>query len=115
MRIFVLTATYELRVSRKNHLRDHPRNGVPPFYAADEERLMKCMLQEVNEKFGLHLSVNPSLSRTEGKPGSGKKLFVITTGHSHARRVSESPMSQGEEVVNIAVKKGDLSPVGMRI
>ncbi len=24
MRIFVLTATYELRVSRKNHLRDHP-------------------------------------------------------------------------------------------
>jgi hypothetical protein len=25
MRIFVLTATYELRVSRKNHLRDHPR------------------------------------------------------------------------------------------
>ncbi len=34
MHIFVLTATYELRVSRKNHLRDHPRaattgrNGV---------------------------------------------------------------------------------------
>jgi hypothetical protein len=24
MRIFVLTATYELRVSRKNYLRDHP-------------------------------------------------------------------------------------------
>jgi hypothetical protein len=24
MRIFVLAATYELRVSRKNHLRDHP-------------------------------------------------------------------------------------------
>jgi hypothetical protein len=24
MRIFVLTATYELRVSGKNHLRDHP-------------------------------------------------------------------------------------------
>ncbi len=24
MRIFVLTATYELRVSRKSHLRDHP-------------------------------------------------------------------------------------------
>jgi hypothetical protein len=24
MRIFALTATYELRVSRKNHLRDHP-------------------------------------------------------------------------------------------
>jgi hypothetical protein len=24
VRFFVLTATYELRVSRKNHLRDHP-------------------------------------------------------------------------------------------
>jgi hypothetical protein len=24
MRFFVLTATYELRVSRKSHLRDHP-------------------------------------------------------------------------------------------
>jgi hypothetical protein len=27
MRIFVLTANYELRVSRKSHLRDHPRGG----------------------------------------------------------------------------------------
>ncbi len=27
MRIFVLTATYELRVSRKNQLRDHPTDG----------------------------------------------------------------------------------------
>jgi hypothetical protein len=26
MRIFVLTANYELRVSRKSHLRDHPNN-----------------------------------------------------------------------------------------
>jgi hypothetical protein len=41
MRIFVLTATYELRVSRKSHLRDHPtaytcilvsyRRLTPPF------------------------------------------------------------------------------------
>jgi hypothetical protein len=28
MRIFVLTATYELRVSRKIHLRDHPTVGL---------------------------------------------------------------------------------------
>ncbi len=28
MRIFVLTATYELRVSRKSHLRDHPIDRV---------------------------------------------------------------------------------------
>ncbi len=27
MRIFVLTATYELRVSRKSRLRDHPTPG----------------------------------------------------------------------------------------
>jgi hypothetical protein len=29
MLIFVLTATYELRVSRKNHLRDHPTSDFP--------------------------------------------------------------------------------------
>ena len=28
MRIFVLTATYELRVSRKSHLRDHPSLNI---------------------------------------------------------------------------------------
>jgi hypothetical protein len=28
MRIFVLTATYELRVSRKSHLRDHPTSFI---------------------------------------------------------------------------------------
>jgi hypothetical protein len=28
MGIFVLTATYELRVSRKSHLRDHPSGKV---------------------------------------------------------------------------------------
>jgi hypothetical protein len=27
MHIFVFTATYELRVSRKSHLRDHPSKG----------------------------------------------------------------------------------------
>jgi hypothetical protein len=31
MRIFVLTATYELRVSRKSHFRDHPRYRVADF------------------------------------------------------------------------------------
>jgi hypothetical protein len=36
MRIFVLTATYELRVSRKNHLRDHPRKYV-------EEKMMATL------------------------------------------------------------------------
>jgi hypothetical protein len=28
MHIFVLTATYELRVSRKSHLRDHPKLSI---------------------------------------------------------------------------------------
>jgi hypothetical protein len=28
MRIFVLTATYELSISRKSHLRDHPSCGT---------------------------------------------------------------------------------------
>ncbi len=28
MRIFVLTATYGLRVSRKSHLRDHPSLNI---------------------------------------------------------------------------------------
>jgi hypothetical protein len=31
VRIFVLTATYELRVSRKSHLRDHPISNSDPY------------------------------------------------------------------------------------
>ncbi len=46
MRIFVLTATYELRVSRKSHLRDHPNlytcamvlDSVLAFSAVDWQR-----------------------------------------------------------------------------
>jgi hypothetical protein len=32
MRFFVLTATYELRVSRKSHLRDQPKAEAPIGY-----------------------------------------------------------------------------------
>jgi hypothetical protein len=32
--MFVLTATYELRVSRKSHLRDHPSSNVFIIYQA---------------------------------------------------------------------------------
>jgi hypothetical protein len=35
MRIFILTATYELRVRRKSHLRDHPiPQGPLPWMAS---------------------------------------------------------------------------------
>jgi hypothetical protein len=33
MRIFVLTGTYELRVSRKSHLRDHPKKTITHIWA----------------------------------------------------------------------------------
>jgi hypothetical protein len=36
MRIFVLTTTYELRVSRKSHLRDHPRGDLRPELRSDD-------------------------------------------------------------------------------
>jgi hypothetical protein len=40
MRIFVLTATYELRVSRKSHLRDHPtQQRMTLKVAVTQERL----------------------------------------------------------------------------
>ncbi len=35
MRIFVLTATYELRGSRKIHLRDHPTSDSTNSYAVN--------------------------------------------------------------------------------
>jgi hypothetical protein len=38
MRIFVLTATYELRVSRKSHLRDHPSCQVAEIPAKKLKR-----------------------------------------------------------------------------
>ncbi len=34
MRIFVLMATYELRLSRKSHLRDHTNQNKPSFTRA---------------------------------------------------------------------------------
>jgi hypothetical protein len=36
MRIFVLTATYELCVSRKGHLRDHPTEHSSRHHAAGQ-------------------------------------------------------------------------------
>ncbi len=39
MRIFVLTAIYELRVSRKSHLRDHPT-----FHSGDPDMIIPCTL-----------------------------------------------------------------------
>ncbi len=42
MRIFVLTATYELRVSRKSHLRDHPMFAAHNMQQAHPWRNMKA-------------------------------------------------------------------------
>jgi hypothetical protein len=50
MRIFVLTATYELRVSRKNHLRDHPSSTacVHSFFWGDVARLCDFLVTKIN-------------------------------------------------------------------
>ncbi len=53
MRIFVHTATYELRVSRKSHLRDHPGGGgvwghrirKNAGYKKDDFESRRCCLQ----------------------------------------------------------------------
>jgi hypothetical protein len=48
MLIFVLTATYELRVSRKSHLRDHPRRyGKNP---SDRNITLGHLLSEKTKK-----------------------------------------------------------------
>jgi hypothetical protein len=47
MRIFVLMATYELRVSRKSHLRDHPSNIVYGASTEPRGRIPPFMLMRV--------------------------------------------------------------------
>ncbi len=43
MRIFVLTATYELRVSRKSQLRDHPKGTFETYF-------LRSMLEKAAEQ-----------------------------------------------------------------
>jgi hypothetical protein len=72
------------------------------------------MVQELRDMLGLEISLNPTVSRAEGKPSTGQKIFVVV-GDSHARRVSESLLNQGEEVVNFQVKRGDYPLVSSKI
>ncbi len=57
MRIFVLTANYELRVSGKSHLRDHPTQSWPTVRKARSSNLGPappgglCLLSDSNEDF----------------------------------------------------------------
>jgi hypothetical protein len=51
------------------------RNGVPPISAENEVRIIKSLVLEINEKFGLDISLNPALSRNDGKPGLKKNDF----------------------------------------
>ncbi len=48
MRIFVLTVTYELRVSRKSHLRDHP-NANSLSLKVKSKTLVDRPQQEIKE------------------------------------------------------------------
>jgi hypothetical protein len=58
MRIFVLTATYEFRVSRKSHLRDHPT-----FIIINHTNYTTCILEtgllHVKEKYVEGLELEP--------------------------------------------------------
>ncbi len=47
MRIFVLTATYELRVIRKNHLRDHPTPDPDPDHPITKKNCRKTLIRTV--------------------------------------------------------------------
>ncbi len=50
MRIFILTATYELRVNRKSHLRDHPNYGLTCHSVPSAESVpSECLSSEGNE------------------------------------------------------------------
>ncbi len=60
MRIFVLTATYELHVSGKSHLRDHPNVVSPPLHF-NENPVYVFQEREVrglSPNFHIHVSVS---------------------------------------------------------
>jgi hypothetical protein len=67
MRIFVLTANYKLRVSRKSHLRDHPTYG---WLAEDVGRLLADELKLVAGGAG-----HPRVG--EAGPGRGLSHVVV--------------------------------------
>lgn len=89
-------------------------NGVLPISAIEEAKIIKTLLGEIVAHFAIPVSLSVEYSRDEGKPCSGKKLFVVV-GFSHARRVGEALANRGEEVINIPVKKTGFEMVSISI
>ncbi len=71
MRIFVLTATYELRVSRKSHLRDHPSQVIQVGWGHDPVH--------PNKHIYAKMALNLAAGKTEGSStGSRKRTWSAT-------------------------------------
>jgi hypothetical protein len=68
MRIFVLMSTYELRVSRKSHLRDHPKS--------DSFISLGC---QFTRTVTFQFKVTSSLFKSE--KGGQKKMFQRSSLH----------------------------------
>jgi len=74
-------------------------SAVPPMSEQAEESIIRALITELNEDFGLSLNHSPNLSRTVDPVTAhdiGKTVFV---GASHMRRVCNSLLESGENVV----------------
>ena len=70
---------------------------------ADEEAIIGCMINEVNEKLGLNLSM-PDFNRScaTWQSGGNDSLKIYVCGGSHANRLAEKFVISGQQVANLA-------------
>ncbi len=75
MRIFVLTATYELRVSRKSHLRDHPIHNYV-IITSTETVLLSGGYKEMSSEYWLTNSA--LVYETMQMRGGGRRVAGVS-------------------------------------
>jgi hypothetical protein len=80
MRIFVLTATHDLRVSRKSHLRDHPTSKVEKnvyYYRNTNERNVIKVNTNYRRQCELFVHMTSNYNRNRGTEGQLKNNMHI--------------------------------------
>jgi hypothetical protein len=94
MLIFVLTTTYELRVGRKSHLRDHPNLGLKKMYAAkNSEGRCDITLQPCGD---MSNAATEAVTKLE-VCYKFEKIFFFVSISSDTRRVVTSMMVAFDE------------------
>ena len=76
---------------------------ITPFSLKDEQGIISCMINEINEKFGLSMAI-PDVSRScaTWQSGGADSLKIYVCGGSHATRVAEKLVTAGQQVINLA-------------